>query len=197
MEPEELKKTWNSLDGRLQRQEIWQTAVRKENLTGKSDRHLSRMINYGYFGLTMCVVGLALVIWALTLQRPLYLKTCVVLALVLVLYSIVTGVAGLVKLQKINFTVPVSESIRQIRAYQAWYHVQLKVILAYVALLVACVVVIFLFFMKVEPSQWAALAGAVSVGAVGSWWEYKRMYQKNVDSILQNMNELKDFEGEE
>jgi hypothetical protein len=197
MELEELKKTWSSLDGRLEQQEIWQTAVRKENLISRSDRHLSRMINYGYFGLTLCVAGLAVQIWALTLQRPLYLKAEGALTMVIVLYAIVMGVKGLVKLQKIDFTMPVSENIRQIQAYQVWYHVQLKVILAGAALLVVGIIVLFLFFMKVQPWLWTALAGAVSVGAVGSWWEYKRMYQRNVGSILQNMNELKESGSEE
>ena len=48
MELEELKTTWSSLDERMKKQEGLNAVIIKEMLIAKSDRGLSRLINYTY-----------------------------------------------------------------------------------------------------------------------------------------------------
>jgi hypothetical protein len=42
-----------------------------------------------------------------------------------------------------------------------------------------------------EMWRWITIAISVVVGSIGAWWEFKQMYRKNIDSILQSLEELR------
>lgn len=196
MESEELKKTWSSLDARLRRQEILNTAIVKENLTGKSDKRLGRMINYSYFGLTVVTLLLAVVINALVHLNEPYIVTIAWVIILFLLFTVATGIIGLVKLQKINFSSPVSESIRHMRDYCVWYRKLYITACICCGILAAGILVAVMIFENLPAWKWSSVAGALGGGIVACWWEYKRMFRKNTDSILKNLEELKALESE-
>ena len=60
MELEELKNTWNLINNRMMQKEGMEAAIIKEMLVAKSDKAFSRMTNYDYFSVIVCmgVIGL-------------------------------------------------------------------------------------------------------------------------------------------
>ena len=194
MELEELKKAWNTFDPQLQQQDMLK-AILKDSLVNKSDKGLSRMINYGYFGLTIMVLGLFVCIWAVFQfpDRPLTIRIGLYMTVIFVLYGIIQGVIGLSKLLKIDFSSSIKENMQKISSYRVWYHKQLIIILVSVSILVIPVIIDLFTFEKAQTWKWFVLFGALGVGAVGTWWEYKQMYQKNIQSIQKSLEELEEL----
>ena len=109
MELEKLKEVWTSLDDRMNQQEGLKTAIIKEMLLSKSDKSLSRMINWGYFGLALSLCLTPALIWAyMYAYRVATTVAMFVSAFIIVFFVITLGIIGLVKLHKIDF----SKSVR-------------------------------------------------------------------------------------
>ncbi|GHT76897.1 membrane protein [Bacteroidia bacterium] len=198
MELEELKKVWNSFDTRLQQQEMLEKVILKESLVSKSDKGLGRMINYGYFGLTLIVFGLFVLIWAIFsfTNRPLPLRIGLYMTLIFCIYGLIQQITGLSKLHKIDLSSPIRENLQRVSSYRIYYHKQFIVMLSSAAILVIPIIISHFFFVKAQIWQWIFLFGALAMGAVGSWWEYRQMYQKNINTIQKSLEEMKELEEE-
>ncbi|MDR2776316.1 MAG: hypothetical protein LBC19_16580 [Tannerella sp.] len=201
METEELKKTWNLLDEHLRRQEILNTALMKENLLGKSTKRLGQMINYSYFGLALMTVGLVAVAYTLAIQIIYFgfgrLHSIIMLVVTLfMLFAIVTGIVGLAKLQKIDFSAPVSENMRHMEEYRIWYSKITLLTWIFSGVLITVIFAVIAIFENVSAWQWAVICGMIGVGIVLGRWEYKRMFRKNIDSILKDLEELEKLKSE-
>jgi hypothetical protein len=196
MELEELKSAWATLDARLQNQELLRAALLRETLKSKSDTALGRMINYGYFGLTIGILGICAMIWiACTFTIPTTLaKITYYGALLCVIYGTVQQIIGLHKLQSIDYTRSVSDNLQSVCNYQLFYRKQMVIILIWVAIIILAAVLNYLIFFRIETWRLICCFGALAVGAIGGVWEYKRMYRKNIAIIKQSLEELKGLE---
>ncbi|MDR0699757.1 MAG: phage holin family protein [Tannerella sp.] len=200
METEDLKKTWSSLDEHLRRQEILNTALRKENLLGKSNKRLGQMINYGYFGLALMMAGVITVAYILAIQltyfgfgRPMTIITSVVI--LFLLFITVEGFIGLTKLQKIDFSAPVSENMYRTREYRLWYSRINRITWVFFGFLIAALFAVMVIFENIPAWTWAVVCGITGVGIVYGRWEYKRMFRENIDSLQKDLEELKRMEN--
>ncbi|MDR0507794.1 MAG: hypothetical protein LBH32_13405 [Dysgonamonadaceae bacterium] len=197
MELEELKNVWNSFETRLQQQKMLEKVILKESLLSKSDKGLSIMINYGYFGLTLIVLGLFTLIWVIFQVADLTtlpVRITLYMTVVYVIYALIQGIIGLLKLQKIDLSAPIMENLQRVNSYRIYYNKQVIIILLGGVAVMVITIIISYFFTKMQAWQWITLFGALGVGAVGTWWEYKRMYQKNIDTIQKSLEELKELE---
>ncbi|MDR1518330.1 MAG: hypothetical protein LBS52_09665 [Dysgonamonadaceae bacterium] len=195
MELEELKTAWTSLNQRLERQELLKSAILRETLKSKSDTSLSRMINYGYFSLVTQVLGLFFMIWIAFLPHIDSLTLEIVYYAVMfgVVCALISQIISLKKLQKIDFSLPISENLNYVREYKTIYINILKVVLSYSGFLLLIVIGYVAFFMKTEPWRLIVIFGALSLGAVWGCWEYKRMYQKNIEALQKSLEELREL----
>ena len=196
MELEELKTIWSSLDERMRKQEGLNVIIIKEMLVNKSNRGLSKLINYTYFGIIGSLIGIPLVIWRMnSLYFGIFKTTIFFLGIVLFFYGVITGVYNLKKLLKIDFAKPIGDNIILVQQYKLSIKKQLIAIYTYVGILLFLVVIVFLIDLnKIEPWRWAVIVAVICICFGGAWWEYKRMYRKNIDSILKSLDELKELE---
>jgi hypothetical protein len=198
MELEELKNVWNSFDTRLQQQEMLEKVILKESLVSKSDKGLGRIINYGYFGLTLIVFGLFVLIWAIFsfTNHPLPLRIGLYMTLIFCIYGLVQQIIGLSKLHKIDLSSPIRENLQRVSVYRIYYNKQLIIMLAGAVILLIPIIISLFFFVKAQTWKWIFLFGALAMATVGTWWEYKQMYQKNIGIIQKSLEELKELEEE-
>ena len=200
MELEKLKEIWTSLDERMQKQEGLKTAIIKEMLLNKSDKALSRLINYSYFGVTLTLCITPVIIW-MYIYGPIYRVALItpifIIIFVIIFMIIASGIIGLMKLNKIDFSKPVSCNITAINKYKIFY--KRGTFIAY--LLVGSMLVLFLiaFFQlpHIEPWRLIGIVFSILVGLVLGYWEYKRMFMRNLNSILKSLEELKELEEPE
>jgi FtsH-binding integral membrane protein len=197
MEQEQLKNAWNALDNSQQRQEMLQKALRKDNLAGKSDRGLNRIINHTYFSLAITIGVLPAVIYAIIADTDIpYGGILLWMALIFVPFAIVINITELRKLQKIDLSGPVSENLRRIQDYRRWVYKWMVLSYIAVGILLAAAMAVLLLYRNLSAGRWAFVCGVIGVGAIVGWWEYRQLYRKNINAIQQSLEELKELESD-
>ena len=195
MELDDLKKTWDLINDRMKQKEKMDAAIIKEMLLAKSDKAFSRIINYDFFSVIVSVSAIGLLTWQMTRLYFGPFKTGIFLfSIVFLIVSVLRSIRNILILNKINFTNPVNENIRLVQHYNITVKRNRIVNYSAVVILIALVVVACLLSPNMEMWRWITIAISVVVGSIGAWWEYKQMYRKNIDSILQSLEELKDLE---
>ena len=197
MELEKLKEIWTSLDNRMQQQEGLKTAIIKEMLLSKSDKALSWLINYDYFGVIIMLCLIPIIFWVY-MYGPIYriatTTPMFVGSFILIFYVLITGVIGLIKLHKIDFSKPVNSNITVINKYKIFYKRRNLVMPLFgILLFIFCFITFFLLPQK-ETWRLVFLIFAIPIAILVSYWEYKRLYMKNINSIIQSLEELKELE---
>ena len=195
MELEELKAAWSSLDERMKEQKGLNAVIIKEMLVAKSDSGLSKLINYTYFGIIIILMAVAFMIWRIYNIPFGLFKICFFTVILFCISGVIIGIYNLKQLYRIDFTKSIGNNIRLVQQYSLAAKKQLisSYILAGI-LMIFAVITCLASFNNVALWRWAAIIAAICIGIVGCWWEYKRMYRKNVDSILKSLEELKELE---
>ena len=199
MELEKLKEIWTSLDNRMQQQEGLKTVIIKEMLLAKSDKALGRMINYGYLGMILLLCLVSLLIGMFT-YFPIYhvdlLTPTIITALMLILLALAAGTIGLIKLHKIDFSKSVSYNITAINKYKVFYKRSTLIMYLFTVLFIVFIFISLSQLPYMEPWRLVGVLSSIPVGIILGYWEYKRMYMKNINSILNSLEELKELEEE-
>jgi len=195
MELEKLKEIWTSLDNRMQQQEGLKTVIIKEMLLNKSDKALSRLINYIYFGVISGIVFLPVLIWGWTLSSTAMSRIVVPIVFLFFLLYIITGVIQLLKLHKVNFSNSIKENnriVNKIVLFNKWILIITNI--TGLLLFILMIIIALTSISNVEPWKMCALIAGLFIGAIGAMWEYKRVYRRNFDTILNSLEELKELE---
>ena len=200
MELEKLKEIWTSLDNRMQQQEGLKTAIIKEMLLNKSDKALSRLINYGFFSLVLILCLTPVSIWVY-MYGPIYrvaiVKPMFIIIFILFFIYLAAGIIGLIRLHKIDFSKSVSNNITMISKYKVFYKRMTLIMCIFGVLILVFCFMAYFQLPNVEPWRLMALFFAIPVGIVVSYWEYKRIGMRNINSILKSLEELKELEEPE
>ncbi|MDH6304914.1 amino acid transporter [Parabacteroides sp. PF5-5] len=196
MELEELKNNWSSLEEQLKKQSILNEKLIREIRQTKSGP-LSRLINYGYFGIVTCILCIFFLIYAYNLQYfGLFKTTIFILGILLGFACIIIGIYNISHLKKIDFTKNVSENIRLVQLYKIRWKKQTTVICIFVTIIFIMAIIACLLSPNMENWRWIVIGSAIPLGVILGYLEYKKMYKKNTNAILQSLEELKELEEE-
>ena len=194
MELEKLKEIWTSFDNRMQQQEGLKTAIIKEMLLSKSDKALSRLINYSYFSTLSILITIPALIWAWTLAYSIY-NVIFPIVFVFVLLGLTAGIIQLIMLHKIDFSKPVNDNIRVVQNLNIL--IKRYLVFSYIiagVIIIVVLISVLIYIKNIALWRWFVIGAIISVSIIGAIWEYKRMYRRNFDSILNSLEELKELE---
>ena len=199
MELEKLKEIWTTLDNSMQQQEGLKTAIIKEMFISKSDKALSRLINYGYFGIIIFLISMPLLIWAWS-KVPNYFfiyKSFILITILYLLSIIVISAIELKMLHKIDFSSPINTNIRIVQKINIFNkRLSISFYIMGAILYIFGITAAFISFRKIDLWMWMLYLSGLFIGVIGSIWEYKRVNRRNFDSILKSLEELKELEEE-
>lgn len=201
MELEKLKEIWTSLDNRMKQQEVLKSTFIKEMLISKSDKALNRLINYSYFGLIMSLACIPFLIWISTLPGAFSIVKNVFIPIMLIFLVIntVIGISQLIKLHKIDLSQTVNKNINFVHKLNI-FNKRSYLIFTAIAFLLVFIFIFILFILYstyIAYWRWGICITAISVGIIFCFWEYKRIYRRNFNSILKSLEELKELEETE
>ncbi|MDR2916661.1 MAG: hypothetical protein LBV74_17835 [Tannerella sp.] len=196
MELEQLKEIWTSLDNRMQQQEGLRSALIKEMLLSKSDKALSRLINYGYFGIILGFVSIPIIIWVYTVSLSLGILFRIIASVIVIYltFHLIAGIFQLIKLHQVNFSNPVKSNIYIVEKLNIFNKRYLMISYVFALLIIFAAVSLTFFSRNIEYWRWGILIALVFAGTIGFFWEYKRIYRRNFNSILKSLDELKDLD---
>ncbi|MDR3340634.1 MAG: hypothetical protein LBT25_11210 [Candidatus Symbiothrix sp.] len=197
MELDELKNLWTSLDERLSKQEKMKESIIKEMIYSKSNKSVSRLLNYDVFSVTLSVLAIPVLVWLCytspwnkLLSTKLFLGTMFVLiAITLILEWI-----HIKYLMKIDFAKPVSHNSLYINKYNELIK---KEKIASIFIIAICSFFgIYLYASLHANIIWWSFLICMLIVSIGlTYFTCKKIY-KNIASIQQSLEELKELEEE-
>jgi MFS family permease len=165
------------------------------SLATKSEKSLSKVINYNFLGTIVGLVGLSLLVWHATSHYwGIFMKSLLIFAIAFVIMLIVAEIYYLIKLLKIDFSKSVIHNIDAFQHYNVVNKRMLLISYLGVAIILISVVIYAISAYNLAAWHWFVIAGTLVVGVAAAWWEYKQMYRKNIDSILRSLEELKELD---
>lgn len=200
MEIDELKNTWVALDERLKQNESLNTRIVKDMLETKSNKSLSRILRIEVFG---AVVLLIIAPITLFLSDAKFNKSDITIWSIFLLsmffYCLLNfgwQVFKIYNLMKIDLSTVVSDNIRIINKYNIWIEREK---------LVMCIVIPLLGFLcaymyaqfNANLFLWVFLTCVFIFATLATYYQYKKVYEKNINSILKSLDELKELDEEE
>lgn len=206
MEIDEIKNKWSLLDERLKKQDHLKENIMRKMMYEKTDKSLSRLINYSIFGI---VVYLGVIIYSgyllyaiFTTTNPHYIKESMFMQIsiaVMIIYLVVVGgfgIRNLMLLIKINISNPIKENITYIQLYSI--RNKKLILIAYAVFIPLFILLLIGIQINIELStaQWTFILFMIIAGSIYGIWEYKRLYKKNTKIIHDNLKELKELQEE-
>jgi membrane protease YdiL (CAAX protease family) len=194
METEDLKNRWLSLEEQLKKQEVFNEHIIKELLKTKSDKALSRLVNYEVFGIIVLLAVIPVIIYALGMKMdiPEYYIFLYCLTGVYV-FTLFWQICKLYDLKHIDFSNTLSNNFRYTNKYNIKIRKEKIVMLFFVPILVLSISYIFAK-SNIPVLFWVNMTCVFICAILFTYWSYKRFYDKNIASILKSLEELKELE---
>ena len=195
MELDEMKSAWIALDERLKKNEGLNDRVIKEMLMQKSAKSLKKLSNYEMFGMILTLLIMPYIIYVLSFAKTVTLKILIYSALGILVLVIISQLYKIVLISKINIQEEIKENIKLVQRYNIYIKRETFVGVIVVSLfLLACIVVLLLSGNK-EPWRWTTVIVFIfGIWPLGVYWQYKKVYKANIESILDSLAELKELE---
>ncbi|NDV45572.1 hypothetical protein D0T49_00700 [Paludibacter sp. 221] len=198
MEIDELKKIWVSLDQQIGKQNIVKENILKEVILAKSDKALSRLLNFDIFGLvlTIAVIPFLLFVLSQDVLKPEILRILLWFFIAYMIIDLVPMIWRMVLLSKVDFSKDVAGNIKNIQRYNVFIRVEKTITFVVIMPILIFYLVFPVFSMNLELWRAGALIGACLVTILFAYWQYKRVYDKNISSMLKSLEELRDLKEE-
>ena len=200
MDLDELKTAWTSIDERLKENEMISKRMVQEMLNGKSNKSLNKLINIEVFNIITLLLAIPLCIWMLTfshLKIFFFPKVLFVVVIAVSIFAIIYGSYALKKyLLKIDFFKSVKENMYYVNNFIIYYKRSKMINYIVVIPVFSLLGVLSYYELKVPFYLWIFLFVMLIIAIAGTYWTYKRIYDKNILSIQKSLEELSELEEE-
>ena len=197
MNLENLKSEWSAMNDRMERQEIFKEKVYCQMLNTKSDKSLNRLVAYEVVSLIISILFIPVSFYMLTkipdngtgteFVRVVLIGAIILLAICVIWY----GIKVLV-LSKIDFTKPLKDNSFCINKYAIY--IKYEKLIGYYFLIPFLAVSCTFFYAKMHVSLllWVFMS-CVFIAMIFFVIYFYRLYNKNISTIQQNLDELREL----
>ncbi|MEA4917495.1 hypothetical protein [Proteiniphilum sp.] len=195
MELDELKNIWAQLETKMNEHGLLKEKILKAIYKNRYNKSLSQLINYTFLSCILALLGIILLIYRISvIYFGPFKMTMFILAITFILCGFIIGITNLKLLYKIDYSKSVSHNMQLTRKYQIRIKRQSLATYISVIILVILAIIASILSSNMELWRWITIGGTIIVGIMAAIWEYKRMYKKNINSILESLDELKELE---
>jgi len=197
MELQEMKNVWASVDARLKENEMLNKRIVQEMLHKKSNKSLSWLFNYEMIGVIVPLLAIPLLVYYYNLHSVLFVKSTFV---VIIAFCILGAIWNWYKLKSCVMKIDFSKSVKDNLYHVNKYNILLKKekMGSYFVALPILSLFATLSYYKLNASfhLWTFLVVALIIAVASSYWTYKKIYEKNIQSIKKNLEELEELKEE-
>lgn len=198
MELEELKKTWSALDEKLEENNRLNEKIISEMIEKKASKSLNKLIFWDEFTLIFSLLLIPLLVYLITTfhGKLVFWDIAMIYLLINLIVGVVWFFIKIKGLMKININENVSNNIYHLNKY----NIQIRKEKFYTNyILGAPAAILFtLTYGEAKASlwMWVFLVCMLILSSVVTYFSYKRFSQKNIDSIRESLEEIKDLREE-
>ena len=165
-----MKNTWNLLNRRLDEDKLLKESLIREIIQRKADRVINKLINYDIFSVVTLLLLIPLMVYCYFWFGGKFVTWDIY-----IIYGII------ICLNRYNICV------RREKLFANFVFGPVFVFLA----------ICMFIEMKARFDLWVFLICMVALASLTTYWTYKRIYDKNITSILRSFNEIKELEEKE
>ncbi|MCL2040476.1 MAG: hypothetical protein FWG84_00360 [Bacteroidales bacterium] len=188
----ELKNTWTVLDEQLKKNETLNKQILQTMLHKKSNKSLSKLSNTDFISAILLLLFIPFCIW---LYNSLYfgvflsVKILSITGIALCIIWLMWYYYKLKYLMKIDFSKNVKDNMFCVNRYEIM--IKYEKIASYIQALVIAFLCAFCYYeFQVGVSLWTFLFVCMTIGAVISYWVYRKIYDINIQSIKKSLESL-------
>jgi uncharacterized membrane protein len=190
MELDELKKAWAALDNRLKENDFLKETIILEIIQGKANKSVNRLLNWDVFNVVGSIVFIPVLWNFLGRFENKFVLFTLIYAIVILAINVIWYSYKIHGLMKFDFAKSVSNNIYYINRYNL--QVKWEKIISIIAVSVIIVIGVFHYAeAKVSVFLWIVLLCTIIFCGLFLYWYYRRVYDKNIGSILKSLEELK------
>lgn len=202
MKIDELKSTWNSLDERLKKQEVFKEKLLKELLNDKADNAFKKIKNGEISKVVASVILIPLSLFLINKSDISLIEViCYSTFLLLGIFGIFYNGYNLFDLSKFNFSERITMNVKIIENYKIRNKREKiggAIILFPVIALFYGGIISKMISKGIHSTALIVLIAILSITYIGCIiyiiWVYKHFYDKYSNSILKSLDELKELE---
>jgi len=191
MDLENLKLEWSAMNDRMEKQEIFKEKIFCQMLNTKSEKSLGRLVAYEVVGLIFSVLFIPVLFYMFYKEgmiRPIVVGAIIYMVICIIWYGIKVFV-----LSKIDFTKTLKSNSLYINKYAIY--IKYEKLIGYYIVTPVVIVVCAFFYAKMHAPLFAwILASCAFIAMILFLIYFYRLYNKNISTIQQNLEELRELE---
>lgn len=196
MELEEMKNTWELLNRKLEEDKSLKESLILEMIRTKANKSVNKLLNYDILSFVILILLIPFLVWGYRSYGGQFIMwdIYILYAMALCLSGVFWYVLKIQLMMKIDVSQKISENIYRTNRYNIWIKREkflMNVIFGPIVILLA---VLMLIEMNARIDLWITVICLFGLASVTTYWSYKRIYDKNIASILKSFEEIKDLE---
>lgn len=196
MELDEMKNTWELLNRKLDEDKSLKESLILEMIRTKANKSVNKLLNYDILSFVILILLIPFLVWGYRSYSGLFIMwdIYILYAMALCLSGVFWYVFKIQLMMKIDVSQKISENIYRTNRYNIWIKREkflMNVIFGPIVILLA---VLMLIEMNARIDLWITVICLFGLASITTYWSYKRIYDKNIASILKSFEEIKDLE---
>jgi hypothetical protein len=195
MDLENLKSEWSAMNARMEKQEIIKEKMFYQMLNTKSDKSLGRLVTYDLVSLIASILFIPVLFYLLNKNGMELIRTVAIGAIIFLVICVIWYGIKLFVLSKIDFTKTVKNNLLYVNKYAVYVKYGKLIEYYFIIPLVVLASVIGYAKLHAPLFLWVLMSCIMIVAILVSIYFY-RQYSKNISTIKQNLEELRELKEE-
>jgi len=191
MELEEMKNAWLALGEKLDRKQKLSTLLIREMYQTKVKKSLSVLLGYEVLSVAVCLLILPFIAWLASTMWDLLSRIILIYWSLYSVGAVIWCSKKTILLMKVDETGSVKDNIKRINTYGVWIHKEKKYFTFFA--LIGVIPMFVVYWLYAKPWHWIFMIAILVLAALTTLWSYKRLYDRNIRIIQQNLDELNDL----
>ncbi len=198
MELDDLKEAWTALDSRFKKNEELKESIILEMMKSKAGKQVNKFIKGDIISVIILLLIIPLIIFQIDRGGGKYWAwdILMIFAILVACWGACWGVYKIHGLMKFDFSKNVSNNIYCVNKYNIQLKQETKITVYFIVPVFAVLGVLAYATMKATTPLWIFLICIFAIAILSVYWAC-RMNNKNISSIMQSLNEIKDLKEEE
>lgn len=199
MELEEMKNTWELLNRKLEEDKSLKESLILEMTRTKANKSINKLLNYDILSFVILLLLIPFLVWGYSSYGGQFIMwdIYVLYAMVLCLLGAFWYVFKIQLIMKVDVSQQIGENIYRTNRYNIWAKREkflMNIIFGPIFVMLA---VLMLIEMNAQFDLWIGVICLFVLASVTTYWSYKRIYDKNIASILKSFDEIRDLEEQD
>jgi len=193
MNLENLKSEWSAMNDRMEKREFFEEKMFCQMLNTKSEKSLGRLVAYEVVGLILTVLFIPMLLFICNKKGLEYAQPIAIGGIVILLLNVIWIGIKLFTLSKIDFVKSLKNNLLNVNKFAIY--IKYEKLINYYILIPLIVIVCTFYYIKLHAPllSWVFMS-CVFIATMLFTIYFYRLYNKNISTIQQNLEELRELE---